>query len=322
MPIPEVRDKALNKFILYLRAEKNASEHTIENYTRDISQFARLAMETDIAENDCLWKTASLNSARLFVADLREGLSKSSILRKTSSLRSFYKYLIREELTDSNPFDNLRGARKEKKLPQVMSVKEVESLLSAPESYWHQMYMGESPDKQASGEFSYRRDAAILEVIYSGGLRISECINLNQSDFDFFSMTFRVKGKGHKERICMLGDPAVKAIKKYLHIREALGLGGKHSQGALFVNQKDGERLTPRSVQRNFKKYLMTAGLPSDLTPHKLRHSFATHLLEAGADLRCVQEMLGHASLSTTQIYTHISAERLIAVYQKAHPHA
>ena len=158
-------------------------------------------------------------------------------------------------------------------------------------------------------------------MIYSGGLRISEALALNIEDIDFYSGTFRVEGKGRKERLCMLGKPAIKSIKDYLAECKRLKLSTKRSKGPLFINLK-GDRISARSVQRFFKLYLKDVGLSGDLSPHALRHSFATHLLDAGADLRSVQEMLGHANLSTTQIYTHISIERLLAVYEKAHPRA
>jgi integrase/recombinase XerC len=172
----------------------------------------------------------------------------------------------------------------------------------------------------ASADFSTARDTAILEVIYSGGLRISEALNLNLGDVDLLSDIMKVRGKGKKERICALGGPAVKALRKYLKWRP-LRTSNERQTAPIFVN-KHGTRFTARSFQRNFKLYLETAGLPEEMTPHKLRHSFATHLLDAGADLRCVQELLGHENLSTTQIYTHVSSERLKKVYASAHPRA
>ena len=159
----------------------------------------------------------------------------------------------------------------------------------------------------------------MIEVIYSGGLRISEAININYGDIDLSSGVVKVRGKGKKERLAALGRPAVNALREYLDLRSSLGLGGRDRASALFLNQS-GTRISARSFQRDLKNYLLTAGLPPDFTPHKLRHSFATHLLDAGADLRSVQELLGHENLSTTQIYTHVSAERLRKVYTEAHP--
>ncbi len=191
-------------------------------------------------------------------------------------------------------------------------------LLAAPSQYWGKMAVSGS---KGDVVFASARDVAILEVLYSGGLRISEAIGLNLADLDFLSGSCVVRGKGKKERICLLGRPAITALRRYLQERERLGLAGARQPGPLFLNQ-EGARLTPRSVQRQLKLYLREAGLPSSYTPHKLRHSFATHLLDAGADLRSVQELLGHANLSTTQIYTHVSAERLISAYDQAHPRA
>ena len=230
--------------------------------------------------------------------------------------------MVRESIVNTNPFMGLKGAKKEKKLPQIMSVNEVDSLLNAPQKYWHKVYESENPEKQKIGRFSASRDAALLEVIYSGGLRINEALNLNINDLNFSSQTTKILGKGNKQRFAMLGNPAIRALKEYLPLREIHCRVADLKDGPVFINQRDGNRLTARSIQRNFQTLCFTYWLSPDLTPHKLRHSFATHLLDAGADLRSVQEMLGHSSLSTTQIYTHISPERLLEVYSKAHPHA
>ena len=320
---PETEDPVLQSFLKYINAEKNSSAHTIKSYYLDILQFVELSFEKDLSESKISWSIVDQNIARLYIASLQElKLSKSSILRKTSSMRSFFKYLVRESLVNSNPFMGLKGAKKETKLPQFMTVNEVNDLLKAPEKYWTQLYAKGNPEKQKFGLFAALRDAAILEVIYSGGLRISEALNLNIDDLDFTSQTTKILGKGNKQRFSMLGNPAIRVLKDYLHLRETHCRLEDLQKGPLFVNQRDGNRLTARSIQRNFKHYVSQAGLSPELTPHKLRHSFATHLLDAGADLRSVQEMLGHSSLSTTQIYTHISPERLLEVYSKAHPHA
>lgn len=319
----EIVDQTLVGYTKYLKNERQASEHTINSYVLDISQFARIAYDLNLQEKHLDWANVSITVAKTYIAALQEEkLSKSSILRKTSTMRSFYKFLTREKISPANPFADLKGAKKEKNLPQIMSVEDVEKLLSAPLSYWSQLYAKDKTERQASGQFIAKRDAAILEVIYSGGLRISEAVKLTYSELDTLSQTMKILGKGNKQRICMLGAPAIRALKAFFNIRESHGYPAKGKAKPVFINLKDGNVISPRSVQRNFKLYLTYAGLSPELTPHKLRHSFATHLLEAGADLRSVQEMLGHSSLSTTQIYTHITPERLIEVYSKAHPHA
>jgi integrase/recombinase XerC len=304
-------------FTSYLRNERQASEHTIDNYQRDILQFGRSTFG-DNADRPIDKGSFSVFAARQFVMELHNAdLARTSILRKISSLRTFCRYLVREEVLESNPFHGVGTPKKARTLPKVFAVDEVSRLLAAPTAHWQ--IIGDSA--RGDADFAAARDAAIMEVIYSGGLRISEAAALDFDDIDFYSQTMRILGKGNKQRMCMLGTPALKSIKAYLSERERLGLGGRRQRGALFVNQS-GDRLSARSIQRAFKVYLRHCGLPNDLSPHCLRHSFATHLLDAGADLRTVQEMLGHANLSTTQIYTHVSIERLVSVYEKAHPRA
>jgi integrase/recombinase XerC len=312
-------------FLRYLRTEKAASPHTLDGYYRDLVQFVELVWQMEIGSACGVqldWTRLDTHAARKYAVTLQtKGLARTSVQRKLSSLRSFARYLVREGVLPGNPFASLPTMKTGKRLPRVLSVEEVGRLLSAPQEYWQlHAASGESREK-LTAEFAAKRDTAILEVIYSGGLRIGEAVSLDLKDIDFFSETFIVRGKGRKERMCGLGKPAVKALREYLTARQAMGLAAKHDQGPLFLNQR-GDRLTARSVQRQFKPYLSTAGLPADTTPHKLRHSFATHLLDAGADLRSVQELLGHSSLSTTQIYTHVSTERLMAAYAKAHPRA
>ncbi len=308
----------LDRFVRYLTAERNASPHTVDNYRRDICAFAHLIVTRPLRSPR---ETITPAAARRYLVDLHtRKLARRSIMRKVSSMRSFCRFLIREEILESNPFAGLSTPRRTRSLPKVFTVKEVGCVLDAPQTYWQKVALMRHENIGAP-LFSTARDQALLELIYSGGLRVSEAVGLNYEDVDFYGNSFRVRGKGKKERTCVMGKPAVDTLRRYLTVREDAGLGSRRSGGPLFLNQK-GSRLTARTVQRNFKLYLNEANLPFDLTPHALRHSFATHLLDAGADLRSVQEMLGHASLSTTQIYTHVSAERLIAVYAKAHPRA
>ena len=314
-------DQYVSSFVLYLRRVRQYSEHTISSYLLDLAQFLRVNPSV-APEGVCDWTLVRDDMARHYGMHLSEGgEGKSSVNRKLSSLRTFFRFLLREEVVAANPFSIVRGMRTSHRLPIVLSEEQVKTLLEAPAKFWGRV-QGDKQDGRSDAEFSAARDSAILEVIYSGGLRISEAIGLNTDSIDFLTNHFVVRGKGHKERYCFLGKPAATAIQKYLRLREARGLAPRRNdKGPLFLNQK-GKRLTPRSFQRAFKDYLNEANLPADCTPHKLRHSFATHLLTAGADLPTVQKLLGHASLTSTQIYTHIDIGRLIEVYSKAHPKA
>ena len=318
---PEM-DRALSSFLSYLLNERNAAQHTVDSYRLDIQQFAMLQLNADVETAQIDWNSVDVYTARTYIVKLQEELevSRTSILRKLSGMRSFYRYMQREQLAHDNPFSGLIAPKRQKLLPKYMTVEEVGRLLDTPQLFWKDAYEKEIAKDEESARFSAARDAAILEVIYSGGLRISEALGLNMEDLDLISGVMRVRGKGKKERLCGLGNPAIRALRKYFPVRR-MRSGNERRNAPVFVN-RFGQRLTTRSFQRNFKLYLRAAGLPLDMTPHKLRHSFATHLLDAGADLRSVQELLGHANLSTTQIYTHISTERMKAVYNKAHPRA
>lgn len=309
---------ALHDFLRYLSDERQASKHTIDNYQRDILQFSELVFGSSQGSQ---WAKVDLEQARKFVVHLQEKqLSRNSVLRKISSLRSFFRYMQREDIVDKNPFVGIASIKKEQNLPKFMTVNEIDRLSSIPQLYWQELSEAGKSKDEDSAIFAAARDTAMIEIIYSGGLRISEAVGLNLEDTDLLSDIMKVKGKGKKERICAIGKPAGKALRAYLRVRPLRTENDRHN-APLFVN-RFGTRLTPRSFQRNLKKYLVFAGLPPDLTPHKLRHSFATHLLDAGADLRAVQEMLGHENLSTTQIYTHVSAEKMKNIYKKAHPRA
>lgn len=311
-------DPALEQFMRYLEAEKSASPHTITNYLMDIRQFI-LQQWGENGRPPFAWNEVDRFAGRRFLAGFQKGgCSPATSRRKLSSMRSFFRFLVREEVVKTNPFTGLALPRRVRKLPTVLSVDEVGRLLGAP--------LKKTFDSEARQPFTrcaQLRDAAILELIYSTGMRLSEVTSLKEEQVDLLSGLIRVRGKGKKERMCPLGNPAIKAVRAYLDERETfLALLGKSRRSAaLFLNKNLGP-LTPRSVERMMKKYLAQAGLNTSRSPHALRHSFATHLLDAGADLRSVQELLGHASLSTTQIYTHVSIERLKDVYEKAHPRA
>jgi integrase/recombinase XerC len=313
-------------FVRYLRAERQASEHTVAGYVLDIGQFAAAVWPG--ARPPFAWTAADRYAARGFlVAVQREGAAPSTARRKLASLRSFYRFLERENLASANPFAGLRGPRLRRRLPSVLTREQVTALLEAPLAALLERRRNESgtaaadPLAGARAAYAAWRDAAILEFLYSTGARVSEAAGLVRGRTDLLAGVARVRGKGRKERLCALGRPALRALNESLELAESLWPQAARDDSPLFLNLRGGG-LSARSIERQMKRWLAAAGLPPDLSPHKLRHSFATHLLDAGADLRSVQELLGHASLSTTQIYTHVTVERLKDAYRKAHPRA
>lgn len=297
-----VADKLTAEFFNYLRVERDASPLTVRNYSADIAAFADWFEQK--YQQKCDWLQVGPFHLRGYLVHLTERqFDRATIHLKMAALRSLFKWLVRTERVKQNPLVGLTLPKKARKLPKFLTIQQVEALLDAP-------LKANAKDKLAAW-----RDKAILETLYSAGLRIHELVQLNDDDVDLLGEVARVRGKGKKERLAALGGPAIEALQKYLELR------ARSSRGPLFVNRFGG-RMTARSVQRMLKKYLVAAGLDPSLTPHKLRHSFATHMLDAGADLRSVQELLGHANLSSTQIYTHITPERLKKVYEKAHPRA
>jgi len=305
-------------YLRQLQSGRDASSNTVAAYRRDIAEFVRRIFDCEDSFND--WQKVDVDAARRFVMALHEaGDSKRSMQRKISAMRSFFRYLVQQGVVAANPFLKLSPIKADKPLPTVMNIPEIERLLQAIPAYWSEALAQKLAKTPESAELGRWRDAAMTEVIYSGGMRISEATTLNLGDLDLAQGIALVRGKGKKERLCAIGNPAQQALLQYFKVRKLYA--GRGKDDPVFINHF-GERITPRSYQRNLKNYLTRAGLPVDLTPHKLRHSFATHLLDAGADLRSVQEMLGHESLSTTQIYTHVSAERMKNVYKKAHPRA
>ena len=286
----------IDKFINYLKIEKNVSNHTIINYTIDLKAFSLFLGEADIDSVDHL-------ALRRFLAELRgKNYSKRTIARKLASLRSFFKFLYREGHIKSNPITAISSPKLDKKLPKFLDVGKVTKLILSPDV------------KKESG----LRDRAILETLYSCGIRVSELVGLDIDDIDFISGVIKVLGKGRKERMVPIGDMALLSIRKYT---EGKRDGRAKGRRAVFLNSRGG-RLTDRSVRRVVDKYIHACSIEEKISPHSLRHSFATHLLDRGADLRSVQELLGHMNLSTTQIYTHVTMERLKNVYDKAHPRA
>ena len=295
---------AIERFIEYLRVERNASLLTLKSYEEDL--IALVLYLEEVEDREVRIVEVTTLDLRQFVARLQEeGYAKSTISRKLACLRSFFRFAVREGWIEANIAKPLRNPRAGRKLPHFLSAEEVAKLLESPSA------------TTASG----LRDRAILETMYSSGLRVSELVALGLEDIDFSAGLIRVQGKGRKERLTPLGSYAQRALKHWLAKRKPDPTAGKDAASAVFLN-RFGRRLTSRSVGRMLEKCLKQAGLDQRTSPHTLRHSFATHLLDRGADIRSVQELLGHQSLITTQIYTHVSTARLREVYESAHPRA
>lgn len=291
-------------FLNYLRIERNSSPLTLKSYKEDLESILeyfrdRVGRVPDVSD-------VTVAVLRGYVTYMHEcEYARSTMARRLACLRSFFRYCCREGLCEANPAKALRTPRVGRRLPHFLSAEELAKLLEAP------------PANQPMG----LRDRAILETLYSSGLRVAELASLNVENWDRDADVLRVIGKGRKERICPVGRYAAMALSKWLEVREADSAAPPMQRSAMFLNKR-GRRLTTRSVGRLLEKYLKQTGLDRLTTPHTLRHSFATHLLDGGADLRSVQELLGHKSLTTTQIYTHVSTKRLRDTYEKAHPHA
>lgn len=314
-------DQTSGRFVSFLLSERNSSQHTADGYLQDIAQFAHFRWGGD-TEPPFPWEKVTQEDARSFLMHFsKSGAMATTTRRKLASLRTFFRWLSREGVVSENPFSALRGPRLAKSLPKVLSVEEVKRFLAAPLREIEELRRkGDSPSRMAD-IFACIRDAALYESLYSTGCRIAEMLMLTWGELDFAKGTVIVTGKGSKQRLCILGSRALEALRRLRSATDAFIPGGGDGECPVFQNG-NGNRLPSREAERRMKKWLAAADLPSDITPHKLRHSFATHLLDAGADLRSVQEMLGHSSLATTQIYTHVSIERLKDEYAKAHPRA
>jgi len=294
-------DGLLQRFLVYLQASRNASPYTVKNYRTDIGQFVRYCGERGVVS----LAQVDRSLLRNYLAELNDlGYAKASLARRLAELRSFGDFLVLEGVLERNLFRLVRAPRVPKRLPQYLTVAEVEALLRVPDT---------STPRGL-------RDRAIIEVLYGAGLRVSELAGMDVVDVDLAQAQVRVVGKGAKERIGLLGHCAVEAVEAYLR-RGRPGLLGKRPTDALWLNHRGG-RLTVRGVALILGKAGELAGIQTRVSPHVLRHSFATHLLDGGADLRVVQELLGHANLATTQIYTHVSQSRAREVYTRAHPRA
>lgn len=301
----------IDQFIRYLSAEKNASPHTCRNYQKDLEQLEEFLKSAGI----CLGPDGNVEIGKLDRIAIRRYLSflhkrnrKSSIGRKISALRSFFKYLVREGIVLSNPAKSVATPKAEKFLPTALTVDEAFRMMDSPRTF-------AGRDSSSNAKEKELRDRAILELLYSSGIRVGELVGLNLSRLDLDLGIVKVMGKGGKERIVPVGSKAITALKAYFNERGVMEDGGE----PLFLNLRGG-RLTARSVGRVVKEYTRHSGIFRKVSPHSLRHTFATHLLDAGADIREIQEMLGHASLSTTQRYTHLGMGKLMEVYDKAHP--
>jgi integrase/recombinase XerC len=318
-PQPKSFSPLVRQFLDYLKLEKHFSDYTVKSYGADLIQFGQF-LAGEIGHANANQAAGALTPEQLderqvkcepltvreFLAYLyAQNYTKSTTARKLATLRSFYKFLIRRGVVSVNPLSTIRTPKQEKRLPKCLDLEQVQKLLDAPE------------DTELLGA----RDKAMLEVLYSSGIRVSELVELEMSDLDLNEGILRVKGKGRKDRLTPIGSQAIKALQRYFELRSADPKLSSQTLTRVFLN-KHGEALSTRSVRRKLDKYLVEAGLDPGISPHTLRHSFATHLLNNGADLRSVQELLGHQSLSTTQIYTHLTTSRVKQVYDQAHPRA
>lgn len=315
----EDKDKRLDSFFEHLATDRGASVYTLRNYTQALREFARWHRQERQGPPE--WTRLERDDFRAYLRFLgRSKLSRSAIQIRFSALRTFYKFLVRRGVLESSPIKNITLPKREKRLPQFLTPAQMLDLLRAPLREMETLRRNGDPEtEKAPDPGPFLRDTAMLETIYSCGLRISELCGLRAEDIDWDGQQIRVMGKGRKERLVPIGAPALESIRCYWK-----SLAHPPS-GSVPVFLAHGDRLDPmypRLVQLRLKRYLEIAGLDPRLTPHKLRHSYATHLLDAGADLRSVQELLGHANLVTTQIYTHVSTDRLKKAYDAAHPRA
>ena len=318
-PHPKNFTPLVRQFLDYLKLEKHFSDYTVKSYGADLIQFCAFLSGEIGHANAVPGATALTNeqvddkqlkceplTIREFLAYLyAQNYTKSTTARKLATLRSFFKFLIRRGQVSVNPLSTIRTPKQEKRLPKCLDLEQVQKLLDAPD------------DNDLLGA----RDKAMLEVLYSSGIRVSELVELEISDLDLQEGILRVRGKGRKDRLTPIGSQAIHAVRRYFELRNADSRTQAQQPQRVFLN-KHGESLSTRSVRRKLDKYLIEAGLDPGISPHTLRHSFATHLLNNGADLRSVQELLGHQSLSTTQIYTHLTTSRVKQVYDDAHPRA
>jgi len=313
---PQIHDKWILKFLEHLATDRGASVYTQRNYKQALEEFLRWHLEERKSNPD--WPKLQRDDFRSYLRFLgRNNLSRAATALRFSAMRTFYKFLIRHGAAESSPIKNLSLPKPEKRLPKFLTKEQMENLLLAPFKL-----VEKQKEKRVGRPVSHvaaLRDVAVLETIYSCGLRISELCGLRADDFDWSQQILRVRGKGKKERLVPIGGPALRAIQDYWNTFKQPPSG---ESAVFFSETKKRAPLQKVQLSRRLKIYLALAGLDPNLTPHKLRHSYATHLLDAGADLRSVQELLGHAHLITTQVYTHVTTERLKKAYDAAHPRA
>jgi integrase/recombinase XerC len=313
----EFRDEQIEKFLEHLAADRGASVYTQRNYRHALREFWRWHCAE--RQTPPAWNSLQRDDFRSYLRFLgRNHLSRAAVALRFSALRTFYRFLVRHGLAASSPIKNLSLPRPEKRLPKFLTRRQMEDLLAAPMKWLQQQRRRAGPGRPIS-TVAALRDIAVLETIYSCGLRISELCGLRADDLDWSQQIVRIRGKGKKERLLPIGQPALTAIQNYWN---ALPQPPSGPAPVFFSETKRRAPLHPVQLSRRLKIYLALAGLDPALTPHKLRHSYATHLLDAGADLRSVQELLGHAHLITTQVYTHVTTERLKKAYDMAHPRA
>ena len=316
-PPPGIRDPWIKKFLAHLATDRGASAYTQRNYQQALTEFARWHLEE--RKSAAVWEKLQRDDFRAYLRFLgRNNLSRAATQLRFSALRTFYKFLMKHGVVEVLPIKNLSLPKLEKRLPRFLTRQQMEDLLMAPVKLLESRKQKKGPGRPVSMEVCLR-DVAVLETIYSCGLRVSELCGLRVEDIDFNEQVVRVLGKGKKERMVPIGHPALVAIQKYW---EALLTPPAGPQLVFRADTKRAAPLNRLQLARRLKNYLVIAGLDPALTPHKLRHSYATHLLDAGADLRSVQELLGHAHLITTQVYTHVTTERLKKAYDAAHPRA
>ncbi len=313
-------DPQVRRFLDHISVERGVSSHTRRNYEQVLTEFCRWHEQEKQSAPD--WKRLQRDDFRAYLRHLgRQDLKRATIQLRFSALRSFFRHLRREGVVESLPIKNLSLPKMERRLPSFLTRQQMLNLLAAP----LQSLQAEAGNSSARGPgrpLSMKvamRDVALLETIYSCGLRVGEICGLRVEDMDWKEQVIRVSGKGRKERIVPIGEPALKAIQEYWQCLKSVPAGGNP---VFQMDSSKGQPMNRTQIARRLKKYLVQAGLDPKLTPHKIRHSYATHLLDAGADLRSVQELLGHAHLVTTQVYTHVTTERLKNAYQKAHPRA
>jgi len=327
---PENQDRWIRQFLAHLATDRGASAYTQRNYRDALNEFVRWHREEQQSLSDGAVRSASSRPAvawekfrrddfRNYLRFLgRNHLGRAATRLRFSALRTFYKFLVRHSVVESSPVKNLALPKPGRRLPLYLTRQQVLDLLAAPARLLETQKLKKGPGRPISAAVCLR-DVAVLETIYSCGLRVSELCGLRAEDIDGNEQLVRVRGKGKKERLVPVGEPALRAIRNYWH---ALRQPPAGASPVFFADTKKAAPLHPVQLSRRLKQYLVIAGLDPNLTPHKLRHSYATHLLDAGADLRSVQELLGHAHLITTQVYTHVTTERLKKAYDAAHPRA